>query len=118
MGICRERFAILQNINSIESIGNQMPQQLKHQREISQIKVVLRLISKHLIELESLERSTSITGKTVRIDPYVEANTRIKNHIMRKGLQIKRLTKDEEMKPYALGTMKCMSAILEDMELV
>ena len=52
------------------------------------------------------------------IELYVQANTRIKNHIGRKGVQIKVLAKDEEMKPYARCALKYLSSILECLSLI
>lgn len=44
--------------------------------------------------------------------PYSQANTRIKNHIIRKGFQLRELMRFDEMKPYVGLALNSLSVIL------
>ena len=48
----------------------------------------------------------------------MQANTRIKNHIKRKGAQVKQLAKNGDMKPYAMCALKYLSSILNNLQLL
>ncbi len=52
-----QRLNILQEITNIQNIGLRMPERLRNTKEIEQIKVLLRLITKHLHELDHLEKN-------------------------------------------------------------
>jgi len=47
----------------------------------------------------------------LRIEPYLEANTRIKNHILRKGQQLKQFMNDAIFIPYATLGLACLAKI-------
>ena len=49
---------------------------------------------------------------------YLQANMRIKNHIGRKGMQIRQLARDEEMKPYAMCALKYLASIQECLQMI
>ena len=51
------------------------------------------------------------TLDSLKIEPYIEANTRIRNHVLRKGLQIKQLMCDAVFLPYATLAMGCLAKI-------
>lgn len=62
---------------------------MRHFKEFNQFKIVLKLIDRHLVELEMIEKYNVKALDSLNMEPYMLANTRIKNHIIRKGLQIK-----------------------------
>lgn len=55
LDIAQERCSIFQDLTAIEAIALQMPQRLIRIRELSQLSVLLKLVAKHLTELEYLE---------------------------------------------------------------
>lgn len=73
----------------IERIRYKLSNQMRHFKEFNQFKIVLKLIDRHLIELEMIEKYNVKALDSLNMEPYMLANTRIKNHIIRKGLQIK-----------------------------
>jgi hypothetical protein len=52
----------------------------------------------------------------LRLDSHLEANNRIKNHIIRKGQQIKLLLKDAILMPFAILGIGCLSRIRYNLE--
>lgn len=59
-----------------------------------------------------MENENGKQKENKKIDPYLEANTRITNHILMKVNQIKELMTDNTMFPYAMLTAKCLSRII------
>jgi hypothetical protein len=57
LDIAQERCSILQDLTSIEAIALQMPHRLTRIRELSQLSVLLKLVAKHLTELEYFEKT-------------------------------------------------------------
>ena len=53
------RAAISHDLLGIHHLGNLMPEHLLHHKEVTRIMVLLRLISKHMAELEYLEHDSA-----------------------------------------------------------
>ena len=92
-----------------------MPPNLKNHKDLIQITILLRLISKHLQELSHFKQQGQALNFS-KIQAYISANTRIKNHVVRKGAQIKELSKIDEMRPHAVLAMRCFAMMLLGLE--
>jgi hypothetical protein len=112
LDISHERTLIHRQVTLIEGVGFCMPQLLASRRELGQIQVLLKLIIKHLHELEHLEKNVPEVASPAKIDSYSQANTRIKNHMIRKGAQIRQLMREEDLRPYACVALKSLYSIL------
>lgn len=65
-----------------------------HHRDVQHVRMLFELIEKHMDELELLAEPNIEKGLFSDAGPYLEANTRIKNHIAKKGEQLKLLASD------------------------
>ena len=71
-----------------------------------------------MTELDYLEKTAEKGQNNGKMGGLAEANNRIKNHIVRKGCQIRQLMGDEEIKPFGGLALKCMASILISLETV
>lgn len=87
-----EKKAIAAEITIVERVRAKLANHIRHSKEFAQFKVVLKLIEKHLDELSMVEKYDD--KHSINIAPYLEANSRITNHIVMKVHQVKQLMTD------------------------
>lgn len=97
-----EKLAIGAQIALMDRLWGKVGKVVGNRREMGQFKIILELIEKHMQELEAVEGLMLREGEEDRLVPYVEANSRIKNHITRKTQKVRELMRDAVMLPYAV----------------
>ena len=75
-----ERESTLLSIKLIEKIRHQAPHHIRQAKDFSNIKLIFKLLEKHLNELQNMV----IPQSEVKLTLFLEANTRIMNHISKK----------------------------------
>lgn len=107
-----EKTEIFSQIKSIEKMRLRLADQSLYLKEFAHAKVIFKLIENHLIQLETAERQTQQESDPA---PYIAANTRIKNHLLRKAQQVKLLTSDHRFEPYARNTLQSLASIIRSL---
>lgn len=107
-----EKTEIFSQIKSIEKIQLRLADHSLYLKEYAHAKVLFKLIENHLIQLETAERQGQQEN-----DPalYIAANTRIKNHLLRKVQHVKLLTSDHRLEPYARNTLQSLASIIRSL---
>lgn len=107
-----EKTEIFIQIKSIEKMRLRLADHSLYLKEFAHAKVLFRLIENHLTQLETAERPTQQEN-----DPalYIAANTRIRNHLLRKVQQVKLLTSDHRFETYVRNTLQSLTAIISSL---
>ena len=111
LSIEAERTAIQSEMLLVQRIRYKLSNQMRHFKEFNQIKLMMKLIDQHLQQLACIEQYNLQEIESLVIEPYLQANQRIKNHILRKGHQVKQLLSDAIFIPYATLAFGCLSKI-------
>ena len=82
-----ERETTLVAIGFIDKLRHQAPPSIRHHRDFSNIKLIFRLLQRHLQELEECRAG----DRWEKVELLIDANTRIKNHIGKKTQQMRML---------------------------
>jgi hypothetical protein len=61
--------------------------------------------------LEAIENYDGQTLRTFKLEPYMDASHRIKNHLVRKAQEVKLLINDASFGPYATLARTCLTKI-------
>jgi hypothetical protein len=88
---------------------------IKNIKEFNNAKVLFKLIASHLVHLQLAEFERNQCQKGVSLELYLDANTRIKNHIGKKQQQVKTLMYDHRYEAYAIHIMQCLSKIMSNL---
>jgi DNA-directed RNA polymerase alpha subunit len=103
-----EKSEIALQMSIVEKFRSKMSFSVRHHKEINHVQILFKLIEKHMLELETLGRPSE---DRYDIALYLEANTRIKNHIAKKGQQAKQLITDFRYEIDANQTIECFAKI-------
>jgi hypothetical protein len=105
-----EKLAIGAQIALIDRLWDKVGKVVGNRREMGQFKTILELIEKHMLELEAVEGLALREGEN-KLVPYVEANSRIKNHIARNTQKVRELMRESVMLPYAVCAVESLIEI-------
>jgi hypothetical protein len=106
-----EQEAIKTEICVLERVRYKLSNQLRHFKQFNQIKVIIQLVQTQLQQLNSLQTTSIQEISSINMQPYLDANLRIKSHIIAKGHQLKSLLKRSIFIQFSTIVLGCLATL-------
>jgi len=81
-----------------------------------QLKLITKLINKHLSSLADIENATPKDLHKLSLDEYIQENKRVQSYLIRKGHQLKNLLTNAVFMSFAILILGCVAKLKHNVD--
>lgn len=111
LSIAIEKEAISSEMRILDKIRYKLANQLRHFKEYNQLKLITKMVDRHLRSLHYIEKADIKQISTLLMEPFIAESERIRSYLITKGHQLKRLINDAVFIPFATLALCCIAKL-------